>query len=162
MTPPASRVTLCAALQQQLGCPAPPPAPPCPSGALSLSRFRKRSWLLPWFHLCSLGNDPAVCFSLLAAWGPWLGLLCSLRAEAFLVLSKTKEFVRVGWSGSMVDQGRGEGLCSAPNSHSASLDTLLGAVCTIPELLQALEVVLTGKSLRISRNLSSSAVATKL
>lgn len=115
MTPPASRVTLCAALQQQLGCPAPPPAPPCPSGALSRSRFRKRSWLLPWFHLCSLGNDPAVCFSLLAAWGPWLGLLCSLRAEAFLVLSKTKEFVRVGWSGSMVDQGRGEG-CVPPQT----------------------------------------------
>lgn len=58
--------------------------------------------------------------------------------------------------------GPGGGLCSTPNSHSASLDTLLGAVCTIPELLQALEVVLTGKSLRISRNLSSSAVATKL
>lgn len=58
--------------------------------------------------------------------------------------------------------GPGGGFYSAPNSHSASLDTLLSAVCTIPELLQALEVVLTGKSLRISRNLSSSAVATKI
>lgn len=40
---------------------------------------------------------------------PGLGLLCSHRAEAFLVLSETKELVRVGWSGSMVEQGWGEG-----------------------------------------------------
>lgn len=147
---PSCVTPLCAALHQQLLCPAPPQLLPVLPG-LSPSGFSQRSSICaPWGTSRSVFLSPR---------SPGLGLLRSHRAEAFLVLSETKELVRVGWAGSMVEQGWGQGGregqgegCVPPQTSQGQCaplliysgqfaplliySSVLGAVCTTPDLLQ--------------------------